>query len=244
MDEGKKKKKKLFKNNNESSIAKKKDTEVPLMPIASNELPIIPKFIHVQNSYSVSEDNYNELIELIRSKKSRNVAIFQKRNADEKDNEPTEESKSSQDKEDFDKNNLDPEKKKRQNFSFLNIDHMTSEELSNYKFDEDKIKDVTEYFLEQFLPVGTYGVLSALQNVEKSEGLISVNFYGLNRCQIKKVLEVNKKFHLVEISHVEENDVLDDAYQASSKHLMSLIQNIYQNADQPTRYAIDLLKSN
>lgn len=45
-----KKKRKLFKNSDDSIIAKKKDTEVPLMPISATELPIIPKFIHVQNS--------------------------------------------------------------------------------------------------------------------------------------------------------------------------------------------------
>jgi len=33
-----------------NELVKKKDTEVPLMPISANELPIIPKFIHVQNS--------------------------------------------------------------------------------------------------------------------------------------------------------------------------------------------------
>jgi hypothetical protein len=49
------------------------------MPIPASECPIIPKFIHVHNSYTISEDNYNELIELIRKMKSRNVAIFMRK---------------------------------------------------------------------------------------------------------------------------------------------------------------------
>jgi len=73
-----KKKRKLFKSSEDSTIAKKKDTEVPLMPIPATELPIIPKFIHVQNSYIVNEDTYSELIELIRAKKNKKCCCFPK----------------------------------------------------------------------------------------------------------------------------------------------------------------------
>jgi len=48
--------------------------------------------------------------------------------------------------------------------------------MGDLKFNPDLVKDVTELFKQQILPVGTYGVLSALQNVDRTDGQISVNF--------------------------------------------------------------------
>lgn len=48
--ENQEKEDKKKKKNKESNITKKKDTQVPLMPIPASECPIIPKFIHVHNS--------------------------------------------------------------------------------------------------------------------------------------------------------------------------------------------------
>lgn len=81
------------------------------MPIPASECPIIPKFIHVHNSFTISEDNYNELIELIRKMKSRNVAIFMRKNglddpnqelsdAQLKENEKEENTEKNEDKDD------------------------------------------------------------------------------------------------------------------------------------------------
>jgi len=81
------------------------------MPIPASECPIIPKFIHVHNSFTISEDNYNELIELIRKMKSRNVAIFMRKSglddpnqelsdAQLKENEKEENTEKSEDKDD------------------------------------------------------------------------------------------------------------------------------------------------
>jgi len=106
------------------------------------------------------------------------------------------------------------------------------------------VKDVTDKFLEQMLPIGTYGILSALQNIEKNNGNISINFMGTNRCEIVRILEVNRLFHLVEIKHIDEDDSIDAHYKTKSKQIMNQIQTLYTKADQPTRYAIDLLKSN
>jgi len=81
------------------------------MPIPASECPIIPKFIHVHNSFTISEDNYNELIELIRKMKSRNVAIFMRKSglddpnqelsdAQLKENEKEENTEKNEDKDD------------------------------------------------------------------------------------------------------------------------------------------------
>jgi len=49
---------------------------------------------------------------------------------------------------------------------------------------------------------------------------------GTNRCQIVKVLEVNKLFHLVEIKHIEEDDSINAHYKTKSKQIMNQIQTL------------------
>lgn len=150
------------------------------MPIPASECPIIPKFIHVHNSYTISEENYNELIELIRKMKSRNVAIFlRKSDLKENDQNTIEDIKESNDKEKdqekkedqtpvTDETNSDesefesmytdpmqPEKKRIQYFSFINIADINDEEKEQIKFNTETVRDVTDKFKEQLLPIGT-----------------------------------------------------------------------------------------
>jgi len=94
------------------------------------------------------------------------------------------------------------------------------------------------------MPIGTYGILSALQNMVTKGEFISVNFYGQNRCEIDRILEINNQFHIIKIRQIEEEDTISNEYNEKSKNILNLIQQIYINADQPTKYAIDLLKSN
>lgn len=100
-------------------MTKKKDTQVPLMPIPASECPIIPKFIHVHNSYTISEDNYNELIELIRKMKSRNVAIFMRKSGlKENDTLKSEAEIKDQEKEQLEKENKEKEDKNEDEAQF------------------------------------------------------------------------------------------------------------------------------
>jgi len=45
--------------------------------------------------------------------------------------------------------------KKDQKFNFVNVDKFSASELEQLKFNPELVKDVTEHFLQEFLPIGT-----------------------------------------------------------------------------------------
>jgi len=100
----------------------------------------------------VTEDTYSELIELIRAKKSRNVAVFQRARTDSTHLQ-SDANEGNKDK--IDKNDKNEKYEKKTNFSFLDISMIDKENLGDLKFNQDAVKDVTEQFKKQILPVGT-----------------------------------------------------------------------------------------
>jgi len=50
---------------------------------------------------------------------------------------------------------MQPEEKRIQYFSFININDITPEQQQNIKFSPDSVRDVTDKFLDQLQPIGT-----------------------------------------------------------------------------------------
>lgn len=156
-----------------------------------------------------------ELIELIRKNKSRHVAIFQRKkdldnsenNVNESENINKIDDSNTTNNNDIDKENVETHNK----LNFIPIKTIYSnEDLDKIKdqLKYNEVTDVTDKFKQHFLSIGTYGILSALQNMVNKNEFISVNFYGQNRCEIDKVLEINNQFHIIKVKDVEEEETL------------------------------------
>lgn len=50
---------------------------------------------------------------------------------------------------------MQPDKKRIQYFSFINISDIPEEQKQNIKFNTESVVDVTDKFMEQLLPIGT-----------------------------------------------------------------------------------------